>query len=90
MKDHIVGRLTSKLDDKVASMVAEEKKLFFLYLADMLLHNAHGGQQGGRHGGRHGGRQGGRPGGRQGGWSRVLVDWAQTFSTRTLPDLRVF
>ena len=29
MKDHIVGRLTSKLDDKVASMVAEEKKTFF-------------------------------------------------------------
>ena len=28
-------------------------------------------------------------GGRQGGWSRVLVDWAQNFSTRTLPDLRV-
>ena len=30
MKDHIVGRLTSKLDDKVASMVAEKKLFLFL------------------------------------------------------------
>ena len=31
MKDHIVGRLTSKLDDKVASMVAKEEKNYFFY-----------------------------------------------------------
>ena len=23
-------------------------------------------------------------------WSHVLVNWAQTFSTRTLPGLRIF
>ena len=28
--------------------------------------------------------------GRPGGWSRGLVNWVQTFSTRSLPDLRVF
>ena len=35
-------------------------------------------------------KQGGRQGGRHGDWSRVLVNWAQTCSTQTLPDLRVF
>ena len=45
----------------------------------------------GWHGVWHGGRQRGSQVGRHGGWSRGLVDWAQTFSTRTLPaDLRVF
>ena len=42
------------------------------------------------HGVVHGGRQGGRQGGQHVGWSRVLVNWVQTFSTRSLPDLRVF
>ena len=45
----------------------------------------------GWHGVGHGGRQGGRQAGRHGGWSRVLFNWAQTFSTRTLiPDLLAF
>ena len=42
------------------------------------------------HGVGHGDRQGGRQGGQHGGWLRELVNWAQTFSTWTLPDLRVF
>ena len=35
----------------------------------------------------HGGRQGCTQDGRHGGWSRVLVNWAKTFSTRTLGTL---
>ena len=37
-------------------MVADKKR-YFLFLADMLLHIVIGDRQGGRHGGRHGGRQ---------------------------------
>ena len=47
-------------------------------------------KENGSHGVGHGGRQGGRQGGQHGGWSLVLVNWAQTFLTQSLPDLRVF
>ena len=83
--------MADKVADLVTDMVADKKIK---------------GRHGTAHGGRHGGRQGDRHGGRQNlftltststwksnlveGWSRGLVNWAQSISTRSIPGLRIF
>ena len=68
--DKVAGIVADMGAGMVADMAADKKNLFFVL---------------GRHVLANGERHGGRQGGRHGGWSRVLVNWAQFFSTQTLP-----
>ena len=63
-----------KVADKKADMAADQKN----------------GRNGVGHGGRYGGRQKKMTSNLVDSWLRRLVNWAQTFMTRSLPDLRVF